>query len=299
MVVVQALLLLISTVLTPSLVQSKFLTAFQNPESSRSEKPKMKAWFCDGKTQKNLVEHLRQARIVKSTAVQRVMESVDRCNYVPESYTRNPYADSPQAIGMGQTISAPHMHSYALEEVLPNLLARQKDLLKSGNLTEPIKILDIGCGSGYLTACFGRWFKPLGSDSTFQVPGKVYGMDVYKELVDMTKKNIQKADSDLLEQGIVQLRAGNGWQGWKEEAPFDAIHVGAAASSIPMDLMGQLLTPHGVLVVPVGSQSSVQKLLRIERIAESEVFSMNDFSVTELLHVRYVPLVNGPSEMTP
>ena len=106
----------------------------------------MKAWFCDGKTQRQLVSNLRQAHIVKSPAVQAVMEAVDRKNYMAEGYDRNPYADSPQAIAKGQTISAPHMHSYALEEVLPYLLKRQKDILKSGDTTHPIKILDVGCG---------------------------------------------------------------------------------------------------------------------------------------------------------
>lgn len=296
---IRVLLLLLCAAVQNSIAQLNYPAAFQKP-NSRSEKPKMKAWFCDGTTQRNLVEHLRQAQIVKSAAVQAVMEAVDRRNYVPDSYSRNPYADSPQSIPKGQTISAPHMHSYALEEVLPNLLKRQKDLLAAGNTTQPIKLLDIGCGSGYLTACFGRWFQPLpGSDPTFRVPGRVFGMDIHKELVDMTRKNIAKEDSDLLKDGIVKLRVGNGWQGWKEEAPFDAIHVGAAASSVPMELVGQLLAPHGVLIVPVGAESSVQHLLKIERVAESPEFSVKDFTVKDLLQVRYVPLVNGPSQLKP
>lgn len=190
----------------------------------------MRAWFCDGLTQRNLVDNLRQATIVKSIAVQAAMEAVDRQYYVPDK--RNPYADAPQAILKGQTISAPHMHAYALEEVLPHLLQRQKEILQSGDTSQSIKVLDVGCGSGFLTACFGRWFKPnnlLGTqddaeDPIFTVEGKVFGMDIHNELVSLTRKNMEKADKDLLDDGVVQLRVGNGWKGWPEEAPFDAIH---------------------------------------------------------------------------
>jgi len=102
-----------------------------------------------------------------------------------------------------------------------------------------------------------------------------------------------------LDQGVIRLRAGNGWEGWEEEAPFDAIHVGAAAASIPTDLVKQLLAPHGVLIVPVGAQNGVQKLLKIQRLTESYNVSSDDLRVTELLQVRYVPLVEKPENLRP
>ena len=128
-------------------------------------------------------------------------------------------------------------------------------------------------------------------------------MDIHKELVDMTRQNILKADADLLNEGIVQLRAGNGWKGWAEEGPFDAIHVGAAPATVPMDLVHQLLAPHGVLIVPVGARNSVQNLLKIQRVGDtdddSSELSHDDYTVQELLSVRYVPLVEGPGDLRP
>ena len=117
-------------------------------------------------------------------------------------------------------------------------------------------------------------------------------MDIHSDLVQLSTSNMNKADKDLLQDKIVTLRVGNGWQGWKEEAPFDAIHVGAAASSFPVDLALQL-RPHGVLICPVGPTNSVQTLLRVERVDVTGNFQQ-DFSLTELLGVRYVPLVEGP-----
>ena len=265
----------------------------------------MRAWFCDGLTQRNLVENLRTASIVKSPAVQATMQAVDRLYYVPDNKNKkNPYADAPQAILKGQTISAPHMHAYALEEMLPHLLKRQEEILQSGDSQQAIRVLDVGCGSGFLTACLGRWFQPPPSSAedeapSFTVKGKVFGMDIHNELVNLTRQNMFKADKDLLDDGIVQLRVGNGWKGWPDEAPFDAIHVGAAAASVPLDLVQQLRAPHGVLICPVGAQNSVQKLLKIQRRHDNDggspEFSSEDYSVTELLQVRYVPLVNQPN----
>lgn len=320
MVVVRLLLLLLSTATcwslstacqdTPpenrsssSLAANKKGTAaaaFQFPQFPSQKPPVMKAWFCDGKTQKTLVDNLRQAQIVKSAAVQATMASVDRMYYLPEGYDKNPYADAPQPILKGQTCSAPHMHAHVLEDMLPYLLKRQEEILRSDDAAQqPLKVLDVGCGSGYLTACLGRWFKPLGKDQTFTVPGNVFGMDIHTELVNMTRQNMLKADGDLLDQGIVELRVGNGWTGWAEEAPFDAIHVGAAAASVPVDLAQQLLAPNGVLIVPVGAQNQVQKLLKIQRCKQSPKFSAQDYRVEELLQVRYVPLVQGPDKLRP
>eukprot|EP00527_Entomoneis_sp_CCMP2396_P005565 CAMPEP_0198145516 /NCGR_PEP_ID=MMETSP1443-20131203/24063_1 /TAXON_ID=186043 /ORGANISM="Entomoneis sp., Strain CCMP2396" /LENGTH=256 /DNA_ID=CAMNT_0043809197 /DNA_START=221 /DNA_END=991 /DNA_ORIENTATION=+ len=255
----------------------------------------MKAWHCHGRSQKDLVDRLRQAKIVKSPAVQRVMELVDRKYYVGEhlDQSTNPYMDSPMGIGKSQTISAPHMHAHVLEEILP-VICRN-----AGTEERPAKLLDVGCGSGYLTACLGRWFHVGSRDdeasNILPFQGKVFGMDIHPELVEFTRLNIQKNDCDLLESNTIKLKHGNGWLGWPEEAPFDAIHVGAAAATFPMQLALQLVL-HGILVVPVGHQGGNQILLKVERVAQSSVdrFSWEDYHVTQLLGVRYVPLVQRP-----
>jgi protein-L-isoaspartate(D-aspartate) O-methyltransferase len=99
----------------------------------------------------------------------------------------------------------------------------------------------------------------------------------------------------LLKEGTVRLKTGNGWEGWPEAAPFDAIHVGAAAKEFPADLAQQLAL-HGVLIVPLGPNGGVQYLYKIERVAESENYQATDFKATRLLGVRYVPLIHGPDE---
>ena len=288
---------------TSFLSLSLVVTSYQQtppPRHSRDNEPIMKAWHCHGRSQRDLVDRLRQARIVKTPAVQQVMEVVDRQYYTADSNLSggvNPYLDTPQGIGKSQTISAPHMHAHALEEILPAL--KRNAATKEGR---PVKVLDVGSGSGYLTACMGRWFSakvnhddPSSTSPILPFPGLVYGMDIHPELVEFTTKNIQKNDGDLLSSHTITLRHGNGWMGWPEEAPFDAIHVGAAAESFPAELARQL-TLHGVLIVPVGPTGNVQSLLKVERVADTnkEHFVWEDFHVTQLLGVRYVPLVQRP-----
>ena len=103
------------------------------------------------------------------------------------------------------------MHAYALELL--------RDQLKEGN-----KALDVGSGSGYLTVCFAQMVGPA---------GKVVGIDHIQELVDWSESNVQKNHGDLLQNGRIKLVVGDGRQGYAQDGPYHAIHVGAAAPTLP------------------------------------------------------------------
>lgn len=257
-------------------IESTFL--YKSPRINAT--PMMRAWTCHGRSHKELVEKLTTANIVTSKAVRDCLLRVDRANYVLNRSAA--YDDTPQPIGYGQTISAPHMHAHVLEDLLPTLtrLTTQSPGLK-------LSMLDVGCGSGYLSACFGRL---LDNGNPFGFQGKVWGIDVVPELVTLTKNNMKKADNDLLGSSIVEISPGDGWKGLPSKAPFHVIHVGAAAESFPENLMTQLAVG-GTMVVPVGAVNSNQVLYKVDRLKQSTNFQESDFTIKQLLGVRYVPLV--------
>jgi protein-L-isoaspartate(D-aspartate) O-methyltransferase len=209
-----------------------------------------------------LVRSLQRNGALKSPTVEKAMLCTDRGDYAPQEIGDAAYADSPHPIGHAATISAPHMHAHALE-----LLA---DFLVPG-----ARALDIGCGSGYVAVCMARM---VGSD------GLVIGVDHVKPLVDLAVANIKKNDSDLLETSNVVVLRGDGWKGCPQDGPFDCIHVGAAAETVPQPLLEQL-KPGGRMVIPVGKQ--MQQFCQIDRKLDGE------YVKTQLMSVRYVPLVRA------
>lgn len=130
------------------------------------------AWRSHGSSNADLVTNLRRNGIISDPRVVNAMLAVDRVHFC----SRDPYSDSPQSIGYAVSISAPHMHGYALQHL--------RNQLKEG-----AKALDVGSGSGYLTACMAMM---VGEK------GQVIGVEHIPDLVDMSKRNIAKVNGSLL-----------------------------------------------------------------------------------------------------
>ena len=187
-------------------------------------------------------------------AVLQAMRSVPRHEFVPENVRAEAYADRPLPIGYGQTISQPF------------IVALMTDLLgvKPGH-----KVLEIGAGSGYQAAVLS----PLVE--------RVYSIEIVPEL--------GKRAADVLHRlgfANVETRIADGYHGWPEVAPFDAIVVTAAASHIPPALMQQL-KPGGRMVIPIGGPFATQQLMLIEKQPGGGV------TTRQLLPVAFVPFTRA------
>lgn len=212
-----------------------------------------------------MIDQLTRYGVIKSEKVAEVMQNIDRALFVPEGTP--PYIDSPMSIGYNATISAPHMHAMCLELL--------EDRLQPG-----MHALDVGSGTGYLTACFALMVGPQ---------GRAVGVEHIPELAAWSIKNVEKsAAAPLLKEGSLSLHVGDGRKGWPEHAPYDAIHVGAAAGDIPQELIDQL-KPGGRMVIPVGT--FFQDLKVVDKNLDGSV------SVRSETSVRYVPLTSREAQL--
>ena len=190
-------------------------------------------------------------RGISSKAVLDAMRIVPRHLFVPEDIQSMAYHDSPLPIGLDQTISQPYIVAFMTEQINP----------------EPgMKILEIGTGSGFQAAVLA------------QMGCEVYSIELLDELAERAKAVIGNLNYDN-----VTIKCDNGYLGWPEKAPFDAIIVTAAPENIPEKLVEQL-KDGGVMVVPVGPVNAVQSLKIIMK-KENRVIEK------DLLPVRFVPMV--------
>jgi protein-L-isoaspartate(D-aspartate) O-methyltransferase len=186
-----------------------------------------------------------------SDRVMAALGSVPREEFVPTAYRHRAYDNTPLPIAAGQTISQP-----LIVALMTELLDPQPDDV----------VLEVGTGSGYQAAVLSS------------LVARVYSIEIVEELA-------RSADAVLHELGYnnVVVRAGDGYAGWPEHAPFDGIIVTAAAEELPPPLLQQL-KPGGKLIIPVGETHGYQELLLIE------VDSNGEIDRQSVLPVRFVPL---------
>ena len=197
---------------------------------------------------KQMVDRQLAKRDITNRQVLEVMRQVPRHLFVPSTHREYAYADQPLPIGEGQTISQPYIVAYMTQAL---------------ELKPEYRVLEIGTGSGYQAAVLA------------ELAAEVYTIEIIPLLA-------ARADSLLQALGYenIQVRTGDGYLGWPQAAPFDAIVVTAAPDHIPEPLVEQL-APGGVMILPVGDQT--QELLRLVKQEDGS-------QVESLLPVRFVPL---------
>jgi protein-L-isoaspartate(D-aspartate) O-methyltransferase len=206
--------------------------------------------------------------MIRSAKAYQVMLETDRADFCP----RDPYKDSPQSIGSNATISAPHMHAFAIEAALPFI-----DPDKSQ------RVLDVGSGSGYLCVAFA---KILG------LTGKVYGIEHIQPLVNLARKNTEKNHSKLLDNYRVYFICEDGRKGFLPGSPYDIIHVGASSPDVPQALIDQTKVG-GVIIIPVGGIHQEQLMKIYKKKTDGSLEDISHHSWT----VRYVPLTDTESQL--
>ncbi len=201
---------------------------------------------------RRMVDEQIRARGVRSRRVLDAMTRVPRHLFVPADSRARAYDDTPLPIGQGQTISQPYIVAYMTEEL---------------DLSADHRVLEIGTGSGYQAAVLAELVK------------QVWSVEIVPELAERARRTL--ADTGYRN---VEIRAGNGYLGWPEHAPFDRIIVTAAPPEIPQTLVEQLAVG-GRMIVPVGTL--LQELVLLTKNARG-------VAERRTIPVRFVPMVNEP-----
>lgn len=198
----------------------------------------------------NLARSLHESGI-QSDRVLKAVANTPRETFLDAALGHKAYENTALPIGQGQTISQPY------------IVARMTELLLAHN---PRKVLEIGTGSGYQAAILA------------QLVPELCTVERIKSLQIQARQRLKRLDLHN-----ISFKYGDGWKGWPNKGPFDAIMVTAAAKSVPEALVAQL-ADNGVLVIPVGEES--QQLLKVVR-------NKDTFSSEVVETVRFVPLING------
>lgn len=201
------------------------------------------------KLREEMVKTQIEDRGVKDSATLAALRKVPRHSFVPLDQVASAYEDRPLPIGYGQTISQPYIVAYMTEIIKP----------KPGQ-----KVLEIGTGSGYQAAVLA------------EIVSKVYTIEIVEELGKQATTRLKN-----LNYKNIEVKTADGYHGWKEHAPFDAIVVTAAAEYIPTPLKEQL-KDGGRMIIPVGSPYMTQQLMLIEKTG-------NKFRTSSMMPVRFVP----------
>ena len=198
-----------------------------------------------------MVARQLEGRDITDPRVLAAMGKVPRHRFVPEDLAPQAYDDNPLPIGLGQTISQPYIVA----------------LMSQWAEVKPVdQVLEVGTGSGYQAAILA------------ELAGRVFTIELLPELAEAARTRLRDQGY-----GRVQVRSGDGYQGWPEEAPFDAILVTATAPEVPPALKEQL-KEGGRLVIPVGPPGSVQTLLLLRKVK-------GELREEKRLPVLFVPLV--------
>ena len=181
------------------------------------------------------------------------IETIDRSDFVSESFLDRCLEDIPLPIDCGQTISQPSLVAFMTQQL---------------EIPQRSKVLEIGTGSGYQTAILAK------------LSSRVYSIERYKTLADMAKKRLEK-----LNISNVTILLNDGFFGYAPQAPFDRIILTAAVEEIPSLVISQLKVG-GIMIVPVGLPNQKQSLLKV-------IKNEKGLDITELMSVRFVQMKEG------
>ena len=191
---------------------------------------------------------------ISDLSVLNATERVPRELFVPDRLRKHAYDNRALPIPLGQSISQPYVVAYMTQAL---------------KLNDRHKVLEIGTGSGYQAAILAKLCR------------RVYTIERHIDLLREAAKRFK-----LLDLHTIVIRHGDGSEGWIEHAPFDRILVTAAATNLPLNLAEQL-GEGGIMLVPVGPEGGAQSIVRVSRAKDR-------FTTTEMLSVRFVPLVGPP-----